>query len=812
MPVLGIDLGAQNCVVGVAGRGGIDIVTNEYSRRYTPVYVSFSENERLIGESGMTAQISHYQRTISLIKRFIGLKYSQLTPEVLQANTSVPIIKGPNDEILFKIEGYKLSDNDTESKLLDPIQLLGMLFGKLLDDVEKSLGIRESDCVVTVPCYFNEIQRRDIVKAAEIAGLNVIRVMHDVTAAALSYGIYKDFTDEPQYIAFVDVGHHDTSVYVIEFKKSQLRVVSCASDPHLGAYAFEKALFDYFVEEIKKKYNMDVTTNPKATIRLARECEKLKKFLSANPVSNLRIECLMNEKDVSFQMKKDEFLQLIQPVFARFEAPIAKAMQAAQLTSDKLATVELLGGASYIPFVREALAKIFGKDIQSTLNTTESVAKGAAIQAAMISPKFTLAREFNVVDAVYHPVNLGWIPAENEGDKMVDDSDESVLSVLKQSALFKQFEGTPSSKMLTFNKSKPFDLYTVYGDESLLTPGTSPIMAKFTITDLPQRSEPLKIKVKMRHNLLGLVEVQEASASEEIEVEEEEPIPKEELEQQQNKMDTSSEETKPAEQQPTEEKKEEKPKTRLVKKKKTVKHNLKVLSTVPGITHEALKKYQSIEQTMRNRDFEVRTTAEAKNSVESFCYATKDRLYEGGDLYEFVNDQDRDNFMNLLDETESWLYGEGENTTKSVYQQKLVELKKVGDRIENRLKEFEQRPTAVQQLQDTIKEYQTFLENANTEQYSHITPEEKQKVADKVTETVNWLNEQLSQQSKLAKSDDPVLTGAFIENRKKDLKKVCSPIVTKPKPKEEPKKEEPKKEEPPKTETSTQDAKMDESQ
>src|SRR3989338_10675963 len=123
MPVLGIDLGSQNCVVGIATKGSIDIVTNEFSRRYTPVYVSFSENERLIGESGMGAQISQYQRTISLIKRFIGLKYSQLTPDVLLANISVPIIQGPNDEILFKIEGYKLHDNDSEPKLLNPVQL-----------------------------------------------------------------------------------------------------------------------------------------------------------------------------------------------------------------------------------------------------------------------------------------------------------------------------------------------------------------------------------------------------------------------------------------------------------------------------------------------------------------------------------------------------------------------------------------------------------------------------------------------------------------------------------------------------------------
>ncbi|EFC50714.1 predicted protein [Naegleria gruberi] len=804
MPVLGIDLGSQNCVVGIAKKGSIDIVTNEFSRRYTPVYVSFSENERLIGESGMGAQISHYQRTISLIKRFIGLKYSQLTPEVLHANISVPIFQGPNDEILFKIDGYKLHDNDAESKLLSPVQLLGMLFGKIVDDVESSVGFRESDCVITVPCYFNEIQRRDVVKAAEIAGLNVIRVMHDVTAAALGYGIYKDFPEEAQNIAFVDVGHLDTSVYIIEFKKSQLRVLSCASDPNLGAYALEKALYDHYVEEIKTKYKMDVTTNPKAVIRLARECEKLKKFLSSNPVSNLRIECLMNEKDIQFQIKRDEYIQLVQPVLSRFEAPVKRALESAGITAEQLTTVELLGGASYIPVIRETLAKIIGKEVQSTLNTTESVAKGAAIQAAMISPKFTLAREFNVIDSIYHGVNLGWVANPESDDKMVDDDEASVLSSLKQSTLFKQFEGTPSSKMLTFNKSKTFDLFTVYSDPSLLPAGTSSIMGKFTITDIPQRNEPLKIKIKMRHNMLGLVEVQEATASEEIEVEEEEPIPKEELEQ--NKMDTTEE---VSQEKPAEEKKDEKPKTRLVKKKKTIKHNLKVLTTVPGITTELFNQYLNVEQSMRNRDKDVRTTAEAKNNVESFCYNMKERLYEGGDLYEFINDQDRDNFILTLDDTESWLYGDGENTTKTVYQEKLAELKKVGDRVENRLKEFEARPEGIKQLQETIKEFQTFVDNANTEQYNHITNEEKQKVADKVSETNTWLNEQLAQQDKVAKSSDPILTCAFIENRKKDLRKVATPIVTKPKPKEEPKKEEKPTEQKQEPE---QNKKMDETQ
>ncbi|KAL9653656.1 hypothetical protein ABK040_009133 [Willaertia magna] len=800
MPVIGIDLGSQNCVVSVARKGGIDIVTNEYSRRYTPSYVTFADNERLIGESGMVAQQKYHKRTISLLKRFIGLKYSQLPQDVLQANISVPIVKGSNDEILFKIEGYKLNDNDNEAKLLTPVQLLGMFFGKLLNDVESAVGVRESDCVITVPCYFNEVQRRAIYQAAEIAGLNVIRIMNDVTAAALGYGIYKDFTDEPQYIAFVDVGHCDSSVYIVEFKKSQLKVVSCASDPNLGAIALEKALFDYYVQEIKNKYKMDVTTNPVATIRLQRECEKLKKFLSANPVSNLRIECLMNDKDVSFQMKRDEFLNIVQPVLTGLESPVKQALEAAQIKPEQLATVELLGGGSYIPAIREALTKIFGREVQSTLNATESTAKGAAIQAAMISPKFTLAREFNVLDAIYHPINLGWIPEGND-DKMEDDiSDDSLVQSLKQSLMYKKFEATPSSKMLTFSKAKPFDLYALYADPSTIIPGTSTIMSKFTISNIPPRNEPSKVKVKVRHNLLGLIEVQEAHINEEIEKEVEEPIPEEELKkeqqttQEQDKMDTTEE-------QQTEKKEENKPKTRKVMKKETVKHALTVKGTAPQYPPETIKQYIQIETIMRNHDIEVHETGEAKNAVESYCYQTKDRVLECGDLYEYVDDQSRDSFVTLLDDTESWLYGEGENCTKTVYQQKLAELKKIGDKFETRLKEAELRPEAIKGLEESIKEYQTFLSNMNSEQYSHITDEEKQKVKDKVEESVNWLNGQLEQQSKLAKHQDPVLTAIFLENRKKDLKKVCGPIVSKPKPKEE------KKEQPQNTQQPTEEKK-----
>ncbi|OWM78193.1 heat shock 70 kDa protein 15-like [Punica granatum] len=792
MSVVGFDFGNESCIVAVARQRGIDVVLNDESKRETPAIVCFGEKQRFIGTAGAASTMMNPKNAISQIKRLIGRKFSD--PELQSDLKSLPfaVTEGPDGFPL--IHARYLG----ELRTFTPIQVLGMLFSDLKGIAEKNLNAAVVDCCIGIPVYFTDIQRRAVLDAAMIAGLHPLRLLHETTATALAYGIYK--TDLPENdqlnVAFVDLGHSSMQVCIAGFKKGQLKILGHSYDRNLGGRDFDEVLFRHFAAKFKEEYKIDVYQNARACLRLRAACEKLKKVLSANPEAPLNIECLMEEKDVRGFIKREEFEQISAPILERVKVPLAKALADAGLAVENVHMVEVVGGASRIPAVVKIMTEFFGKELRRTMNATECVAKGCALQCAILSPTFKV-REFQVHESFPFSISLSWKGASSEVQNGAAENQQSTV-------VFPKGNSIPSVKALTFFRSGTFTVDVQYTDDSEFQ-GAAKISTAMIGPFQCTKGERAKVKVKARLNLHGIVSIESATLLEEEEVEV--PVtsdPAKEV----NKMDTDEQ---PGSVPPTSGEADvnmqdakgtaegdatgvengvpestDKPvqmetdnKTEALKKK-VKKTNIPVVETVNGGLSQAdLQKAVEKEFEMALQDRIMEETKDKKNAVEAYVYDMRNKL---SDKYqEFVTESEKDQFISTLQEVEDWLYEDGEDETKGVYIAKLEELKKEGDPIEERYKEHMERGTVISQLAYCINSYREAA-MTNDPKFDHIDVSEKQKVLNECVETEAWLREKQQQQDSLPKHVTPVLLSADIRKKAEALDRVCRPIMTKPKP------------------------------
>lgn len=391
MSVVGFDIGNENCVIAVAKQRGIDVLLNDESKRETPAVVCFGEKQRFLGSAGAASAMMHPKSTISQVKRLIGRKFTD--PDVEKDLKMLPVetFEDPDGGILIRLKYLE------ETHTFTPVQIMSMLFAHLKTLAEKDLETPVSDCVIGVPSYFTDLQRRAYLDAARIAGLKPLRLIHDCTATALSYGIYKTsfHSSGPIYVAFIDIGHCDTQVSIAAFEFGQVKILSHAFDMSLGGRDFDEVLFCHFAEKFKEQYDIDVYSNVRACIRLRAACEKLKKVLSANADAPLTVECLMDEIDVKGFITREEFEKLASGLLKKIYFPCSKALTDAGLTAEKISSVELVGSGSRVPAVGSLLTKLFKREPSRKLNASECVARGCALQCAMLSPIYRV-REYEV--------------------------------------------------------------------------------------------------------------------------------------------------------------------------------------------------------------------------------------------------------------------------------------------------------------------------------------------------------------------------------------------------------------------------------
>ncbi|KAC9514760.1 hypothetical protein R6Q59_012987 [Mikania micrantha] len=775
MSVVGLDLGNESCVVAVARQRGIDVVLNDESKRETPALVCFGDKQRFIGTAGAASAMMNPKNTISQIKRLIGRPFSD--PELQQDLKTLPfsVTEGPDGFPLIHAQYLG------ETRTFTPTQVMGMVFSNMKTIAEKNLNSAVVDCCIGIPIYFTDLQRRAVMDAATIAGLHPLRLMHETTATALAYGIYK--TDLPENeqlnVAFIDIGHASMQVCIAGFKKGQLKILAHSFDRCLGGRDFDEVLFQHFAEKFKAEYKIDVFQNARACLRLRAACEKLKKVLSANPEAPMNIECLMDDKDVRGFIKRDEFEQISTSILERVKAPLVKALSEAQLTVDSIYAVEVVGSGSRVPAVIKILTEFFGKEPRRTMNASECVSKGCALQCAILSPTFKV-RDFQVQETFPFSIALTW-----KGS--AQDSQNGNVENQQTSIVFPKGNQIPSVKALTFYRAGSFTVDMQYVDVSDFQ--ASAKISTYTIGPFQAtKGERSKVKVKTRLNLHGIVSVESAQLIEEEEVEV--PVSNEGSKMEMDKA--------PAEAAPTNESdvnmqdatengaleigdnpvqmetdaKVEAP------KKKVKKTNVAVSELVYGAMLPAdLQKAVEKEFEMALQDRVMEETKDKKNAVEAYVYDMRNKLHDK--LHEFVTDSEREGFITKLQETEDWLYEDGEDETKGVYIAKLDELKKQGDPIDQRYKEHSERGSFIDQLVNHVNWYKQAAVDPN---YEHIDLSEKQKVLNECSEIENWLKEKKQLQDSLPKHADPVLLLSDIRKKTETLDRVCRPIMSKPKP------------------------------
>lgn len=470
--------------------------------------VGFGPKSRYLGEPAKTQEISNLKNTVGCLKRLVGRSFKDPDVQIEQKYVSAQLVD-INGQVGAEVNYLGQKEQFTAT------QLVAMFLSKIKQTTAAELKLDVQDIVMSVPTWFTDAQRRALIDAAEIAGLRLLRLINDTTAAALGYGITKldlpAADEKPRRVAFVDVGYSDYSCSIVEFKKGELAVKGNAYDRHFGGRDFDRAIVEHLQKEFLGKYKIDIFTNPKALTRVYAAAEKLKKVLSANQQGPLNIESLMNDVDVRAMITRQEFEALVEPLFNRVGTILEQALAEAKLNKEDIDIIEVVGGGSRVPAIKERITAFFGKQLSFTLNQDEAIARGCAFSCAILSPVFKV-RDFAVQDIISYPIEFAW-----EKDADIPDEDTSLT-------VFNKGNVMPSTKILTFYRKQPFDLEARYAKPEGLPGKTSPFIGRFSVKGVKPTGGPEEFmicKLKARVNIHGVLNVESGYYVEDQEVEEE---------------------------------------------------------------------------------------------------------------------------------------------------------------------------------------------------------------------------------------------------------------------------------------------------